>query len=141
MIRYQTFTREHTKKITLDCRTWASKDRIGSRKHRSRFVVNKVYAATWRGDWHDPASGLCLPADLQAGDFLAFELNIVPESLIDEDVSYIILGVEFFATLPGDSVVQHATVFKSIEDIDCDFATAAVTKPLSLAGLNAQGKS
>jgi hypothetical protein len=68
-----------------------------------------------------PAGGLGWPGDLRVGDFLAFELNVPDDSLIDEDVSYTLFGVEFFESLPGDAVVEHATLYNYIEDVDCPF--------------------
>jgi hypothetical protein len=69
----------------------------------------------------DPAWGLGFPADLQVGDFLAFELNLLPDSTINREVSYTLLGVEFFETPPNEMIVDHATVFHSFDDVDCQF--------------------
>jgi hypothetical protein len=69
------------------------------------------------------ANGLGLPADLRVGDFLAFEFNIVPGSTIDPDVSYAMLGVEFFESAAEDALLQHATVFATSDDVDCSFYT------------------
>jgi len=64
--------------------------------------------------------GLGLPADLRAGDFLAFELNIPQDSTIDPNVSYTLMGVEFFET-PADAIlVASAKVFASLDDVDCN---------------------
>ncbi len=68
---------------------------------------------------NDTAHGLCLPADLLAGDFLAFEWNLLGEPRVDQRVSYTIAGVEFFETPPGQVVVQHAKVFRTIGEVDC----------------------
>jgi hypothetical protein len=63
--------------------------------------------------------GLGLPGDLRAGDFLSFELNILPDSMIDPDVSFALMGVEFFETHAGSVAVSHATVFETLDDVDC----------------------
>lgn len=65
------------------------------------------------------ADGLGYPDDLQIGDFLAFELNIAEDSLINEEVSYTLLGVEFFEMPPMSLGVDHATVFLSMDELDC----------------------
>jgi hypothetical protein len=69
------------------------------------------------------ANGLGLPTDLRVGEFLAFEFNIVADTTINPDVSYAMLGVEFFESAAADAQLQHATVFETIYDVDCSFYT------------------
>lgn len=63
--------------------------------------------------------GLELPDDLSAGDFLAFEWNVLPNSNADPNVAYTFLGVEFYETRPGVGQLRNADVFDSVEDAPC----------------------
>ena len=67
---------------------------------------------------NDPADGLCLPNDLHAGDFLAFEMNRIGG--FGDGGCYTIAGVEFFESETTDDVgVVHATVAKSLDTVLC----------------------
>ena len=67
--------------------------------------------------------GLGFPNDMGSGDFLAFEWNIVPDSLNDPNVSYTMMGVEFYEVPAGGAALSHASVFATADEVDCPFVS------------------